>query len=317
MTKNKRIIFLFISCIIVSLNSGVMAGFIDTGQGARPVGLGRAYTAVANDVHSIFYNPAGMANLNSLAITTMYARLFPGVVGENLHYEMVAAAIPLSFMGNVGVALTNFNLDVYNENAFYLSYGRRLPFNLSIGGNVKFLRWSAQGDVDPISGVQDRSFSKNSLSFDVGLMYRLSLPWIKKFFKTGQLQLGLMLRDINQPNISEQGSDDGKLPLGFAVGMGYLSEKLTVAADFSQRDEFTKLHVGAEYLIQKMDLGAWSFALLARGGGIRMLNDRKGGELDFGFGLLIRTIQVDYAYVYPLALKEVDGSHKISLSFQL
>lgn len=317
MMKNRLIVFLIFSSIILCANSHVMAGFTDTGQGARPIGLGRAYTAVSNDVHSIFYNPAGMVHLKNLAITTMYARLYPGVIGENLHYEMFAAAIPLSFLGNVGVALTNFNVDVYTENAIYASYGRKLPFNLAIGGSFKFLRWSAEGDVDPISGVQDKQFSKNSISFDVGLMYQISFPLLKKLSPSGNLQFGLMLTDINQPNISESGADDGKLPIGLAFGMGYLSENLIIAADLSQRDEFTKLHIGAEYLLQKLNMGTWNFAFLVRGGGIRALNDRKGGELDFGFGLLVRTVQVDYVYVYPLALKNVDGSHKISLSYHL
>jgi hypothetical protein len=314
--KSKLIIFLIISFISISLNSNTMAGFIDTGQGARPIGLGRAYTAVANDVHSIFYNPAGMININKLAISTMYARLYPGVAGEKLHYEMVAAVIPLSFIGNVGVALTNFNIDIYNENAIYLSYGRQLPFNLAIGGNFKFLRWAAEGDVDPITGIRDKDFSNNSFSFDVGLMYQIPVPLIKKLAPSGRLQFGLMLSDINQPNISENGSDNGKLPLALAFGVGFLSDNVLVAADLSRRDEFTKLHIGTEYLLHQVTMGSWNFAFHVRGGGIRVLNGRKGGELDLGFGLLVRNVLIDYVYVYPLALRDVNGSHKVSLSFQ-
>lgn len=315
--KRKLNIVLLILILSLVHSSGLNAGFIDTGQGARPIGMGRAYTAVANDVHSIFYNPAGLANLNRLALTTMYARLYPGIASENLHYEMIAATIPLSFMGRVGIALTNFNLDVYKENMIYISYGRQLPYNLAIGGNVKLLRWSAEGDVDLASGIQDKNFSKSSFSVDVGLMYQLSLPLIEKLIKPGRLQFGLMLQDINQPNISENASDSGKLPLGFAAGIGYLSDQFIIAADISRKQEFTRIHIGAEFLLQSLKMGSWNFAFLARGGGIRVLNDRKGGELDFGFGLLVRNIQVDYVYIYPLVLKDVDGSHKISLSFQL
>lgn len=320
MTFNKQhhqgsILFLVLILNLVC-GSDSMAGFVDTGQGARPIGLGRAYTAVASDVHSIFYNPAGLGNLNRLALTTMYARLFPGITSADLHYEMMAASIPLSFMGRIGVAITNFNLDIYQENMIYFSYGRQLPFHLAIGGNVKLLRWSAEGDVDPISGIPDKKFSKNSLAFDVGVIYQPSLSFLEKWLKTGRLQLGLMLKDINQPNISESGSSSGKLPLGFAAGIGYLSDQITIAADLSRSQDFTRLHLGAEYLLQRLKMGAWNFALLARAGGIRVLNDRKGGEVDFGFGLLVKTMQVDYVYVYPLVLKDVDGSHKISLSFQ-
>ncbi len=316
-TNNKVNVILLILILSLIHCADLTAGFIDTGQGARPIGLGRAYTAVASDVYSIFYNPAGLGNLNRLALTTMYARLYPGINSENLHYEMMAASIPLSFVGRIGVAITNLNVDIYKENMIYFSYGRQLPYHLAIGGNVKLLRWSANGDVDPISGVQDKSFSKNSLAVDVGLMYQLSLPLIERLVKTGRFQVGLMLKDINQPNISESGSSSGKLPLGFAAGVGYLSDNMIIATDISRSQDFTRLHIGAEYLLQSLKMGSWNFAFLARAGGIRVLSDRKGGEIDFGFGLLVRTIQVDYVYVYPLALKDVDGSHKISLSFQL
>ncbi len=321
MTVNKINIKLSIILLILIFSlvyrTHLNAGFIDTGQGARPIGLGRAYTAVASDVYSIFYNPAGLGNLNRLTLTTMYARLYPGINSANLHYEMIAASIPLSFMGRIGVAITNLNVDIFKENMIYFSYGRQLPYNLAIGGNVKLLRWSADGDVDPISGVQDKNFSKNSLAIDIGLMYQLSLPLIESLLKTGRLQVGLMFKDINQPNISVSGSSSGKLPLGFAAGIGYWSDKTIIAADISRNQEFTRFHVGAEYLLQSLKMGSWSFAFLIRGGGIRVLNDRKGGEIDFGFGLLVKTIQVDYVYVYPLVLKNIDGSHKISLSFQL
>lgn len=315
--KHKQATIFLVAILWLGFVPHCIAGFIDTGQGARPIGFGRAYTAIANDVHSIFYNPAGLAKLNQLAFTTMYARLYPGISSDNLHYEMVAATVPLSFIGRIGIALTNLNVDVYKENMIYLSYGRQLPFNLAVGGNFKLLRWSAEGDVDPIREVRDKNFSKTSFAFDIGVMYQLSLPFIENKLKPGRLQLGLMLQDINQPNISQSGLDGGKMPFGLTAGMGYLSDNLIIAADISRKNEFTRMHIGAEYLLYSLQMKSWNFAFLVRGGGIRILNDRKGGEFDLGFGLSIRNILIDYVYVYPLVLKDVDGSHKISLSFQL
>jgi len=314
-TNNSAIYILILALAILGVTTSSWAGFIDTGQGARPVGMGRAFTAVADDIHAVFYNPAGMAQLKGLAATTMYARLYPGVSDADLNYGLIAAAVPLGFFGKIGVGVTNLSLDVYKENMLYVSYGRKLPFNLSVGGSFKMLRWSADGDTDPISGAKDNNYSYNGFSIDAGIMYQVPSSLLGKFLKTGRLQLGLMLKDVNQPSIAENGSDSGKLPMGLAVGAAYLSENLIIAADFSKVEKFNKLHLGAEYVLQRLAFGSWQSAFMVRGGGIRVMNDAEGGEVDFGFGVIVRTLQLDYAYVYPLALKNVDGSHKISLMF--
>ena len=40
-------------------------GFLKISPSARAAGMGDAFTAVANDVTTIFYNPAGLTNLNN------------------------------------------------------------------------------------------------------------------------------------------------------------------------------------------------------------------------------------------------------------
>jgi len=312
---NRAVVSLVVALTVLGVTGNSWAGFIDTGQGARPVAMGRAFTAVSDDIHAVFYNPAGMAQLKGLAATTMYARLYPGLSDVDLNYGLLAAAVPLSFLGKIGVGVTNLSLDMYKENMLYISYGRSLPFNLSVGGSFKMLRWSATGDTDPITGVRDHDYAYNGFSIDAGLMYQAPMSLLGRFLKTGRIQLGMMLKDINQPSIAENGSDSGKLPLGLALGAAYLSENLILAGDFSKVDEFSKLHVGAEYVLQRYAFGAWRTAFTVRGGGIRVMNGPEGGEVDFGFGVLVRALQLDYAYVYPTALKNVDGSHKISLMF--
>ncbi|MFZ5516481.1 MAG: type IX secretion system membrane protein PorP/SprF [Candidatus Zhuqueibacterota bacterium] len=312
---NRAILSLVVALAILGVTGSSWAGFIDTGQGARPVAMGRAFTAVSDDIHAMFYNPAGMAQLKGLAATTMYARLYPGVSDVDLNYGLLAAAVPLSFLGKIGVGVTNLSLDMYKENMFYISYGRSLPFNVSVGGSFKMLRWSADGDTDPITGARDNNYAYNGFSIDAGVMYQVPTSLVSRFLKSGRLQLGMMLKDVNQPSIAENGSDSGKLPLGMAFGVAYLSEKLILAGDFSKVDEFSKLHVGAEYVLQRYAFGAWKTAFTVRGGGIHVMSDAEGGEADFGFGLMVRALQIDYAYVYPMALKNVDGSHKISLMF--
>ena len=40
------------------------ANFLEIGIGSRPNAMGEAYVAIASDLTSIYWNPAGLANVN-------------------------------------------------------------------------------------------------------------------------------------------------------------------------------------------------------------------------------------------------------------
>src|SRR4051812_9364268 len=42
------------------------------GVGARPGGMGGAFIGLADDIESVYYNPAGLANLKTMNLTAMY-----------------------------------------------------------------------------------------------------------------------------------------------------------------------------------------------------------------------------------------------------
>ncbi len=48
--------------------------FLKIGQGARPVAMGDAYTAVADDINAIFWNPAGLTAIRGTAWTASYTK---------------------------------------------------------------------------------------------------------------------------------------------------------------------------------------------------------------------------------------------------
>ena len=72
---------------------GVRADFFsDIGIGARPMGMGNAYTGVADDLFSIFYNIAGLAQIGDNTMTVGYIWANPNVkarsdVDPNFHDE--------------------------------------------------------------------------------------------------------------------------------------------------------------------------------------------------------------------------------------
>ena len=68
----KKIIFVLISligliCPIIfagSQDAGDAAAFLKTGQSVRALGMGKAFTAIADDASASYWNPAGLAQLN-------------------------------------------------------------------------------------------------------------------------------------------------------------------------------------------------------------------------------------------------------------
>src|SRR5439155_18087839 len=61
------------------------ATFLKIGVGARAVGLGESFVAVANDPSAIFWNPAGLASLQKEELLFSHAG-WPG----DIHYEHIA-----------------------------------------------------------------------------------------------------------------------------------------------------------------------------------------------------------------------------------
>ncbi|MBN1351109.1 type IX secretion system membrane protein PorP/SprF [candidate division KSB1 bacterium] len=306
-------------CLLLLLMLPCNAAFEDIGIGARPAAMGRAHVAIADDVFGMFYNPAGLGQAQALSFGTMYARLYPGIDDDQLHYAAFSAILPLSFLGKVGVAITNFNIDVYRENMLYLSYAHRLPFNLAAGVNFKLLRWGADGDVDPNTGIRDRNFSYTGFSLDAGLLYSAfstGNTLLEPFVGAGTVQLGVTLSDLLQPSIAENGDADAKLPLGITGGLAFVRQDARIGVGIKRHAERTRLQLGAEFELYKSRSENLPVQFKLRGGGVRMLSDHNGGEVAAGFGIGVKSYELDYAYVYPLVLEDAGSNHKLSFNFR-
>src|SRR5881392_599333 len=66
------------------------ATFLKIGIGARAVGLGESFVAVANDPTAMFWNPAGIASMQRQGITLSHAS-WPG----DVNYEHIAYVLPV------------------------------------------------------------------------------------------------------------------------------------------------------------------------------------------------------------------------------
>jgi hypothetical protein len=232
----------------------------------------------------------------------------------------VAGVLPLGPMGTFGAALTDFSLSSYSENVLYLGYGRRIAAGLSFGGTVRLLRWQADGFEDLMTGLRDADFSYTGYAVDVGLMYVLRprpTGALHKLLRGGSLRVGLYGTNLNEPNVSESGVSGAELPRGMEGGLAYIQDRFLVALSLGRRDGRTKLRGGVEAQLANFGPPPWNSTLFARVGGVRLMSDGQGGEVDVGVGIAVRRLVVDYAFVYPLALQDAGGSHKVSLGYSL
>lgn len=315
----------------LSLTTDVYAAFKDSGFGARPVGMGGAFTAIADDSNAPLWNPAGIAQLETREFAVMYGRPYLGLdlnSGENdttfLQIGNISAATPIQGFGAMGFSWTNFLVSkLYQENSFVFNYANSLHDKLFSSGNtelyagfnLKVLRRSFSVDTDTIEREKDSAGNlvasspfnepdaKSALSFDFGVL--------SKFADT--IAVGFAAKNLDNPDVGFKTED--RLPREFQGGVAFFAkdigpfEDLTPAFEVSYRkagDQKADIrpHVGAETW-----LGLHTYGL--RMGG----NDR---ELTFGLSYAKTfpkfVFQIDYSFVGSLTLRADNvGTHRVAI----
>lgn len=306
-------VILLMGAISVFVVVTCWADFEDLGVGARPIGMGNAYTALADDVNAIYYNPAGLAQLDECQFTSGYGKLYWGLDdGSNLGSGFVGYAHPLYHWGTLGVGWLNFGLQgLYRENSFIFSYGNSLKKKLLAGLNLKLLSKkygktletenalidggdATTGERDP---VFSKGYSKTGFSTDLGFLYKFNREY----------SLGLTLTDINQPRMDLK-DNKSRVPIGVRSGFLYNSDFLTFALDTTFRNGDVNVYSGVEKWFSNRTFG------VRAGLGV---GSRSFSNLALGASYTKYLFQFDYAFLYPLSgIRDTYGSHRISLTLR-
>jgi hypothetical protein len=127
------------------------------GGGARPIGMGRAFTAIADDADAAFINPAGLGSLKGPTAMAMYTNL----LGE-IYYNEFCGAVPTpngTFgLGYITTGVSDIptgaiHSDYYDSLltltyatplANYFNYGK----NVFIGANYKIFNSGYSGGIN-------------------------------------------------------------------------------------------------------------------------------------------------------------------------
>lgn len=267
--------------------------------GARPASMGGSFVAVADDANAIFLNPSGLTQLDGKEGTITYARLFPGIEDDKLHQGMVGFVMPMS-VGVIGLGWQMFMSDLWDDNAFTLSFAREVTGGLSVGLSVRGMMWKADlsGLDDPLG---DSVSSGLKIGADLGVLWRS--PW--------QVKAGLFVKNLNQPNVAKDTSiDGGKLPMEIHAGLAYDLMEMLVSAQLISVDGDMRFTVGGERRFAGTGLslsGGWA-------GGEDMEN-----RVNMGVGYQIRgyVINVSYLLYGDTFNPEVkDGDYSVSFGYK-
>ncbi|MFH1576788.1 MAG: hypothetical protein ABID35_04515, partial [Candidatus Margulisiibacteriota bacterium] len=148
------------------------------GIGARPLALGKAYVALADDASAIFVNPAGIASFTNLKAISMYSTL---ISDEN--YLVLGGTYPFNF-GKVGLGYINVaspNIPIYefiggiptlvgytnySGGTLLFSYARELNDKVLLGGSLKIFNQGFTG-----GGATYEATRGSGLDADLGVKY--------------------------------------------------------------------------------------------------------------------------------------------------
>ena len=302
MYRSQRLILVALVTMASSLMSDLSSGdFEHLGVGARPIGMGSAFIGLVDDVHSVYYNPAGLGQLTRIEFTSGYGRLYWGLDdGSNLGNTFIAYAHPLRKFGGIGVGWVSLGLKgLYREDTFIFCYGNRLY--RSFFGGLTFKLLSKRYDSneytksDPL--FQGKGYSRIGFSSDLGLLCNMG----------SNIFAGLSLTDILQPDMA-LGNKRDKLPLSVKIGVAYKDKvnSINFALDGVYEGGEFGISAGAEKWLPGKSVGVR--------GGMEIGSD---GFRSFCLGgsCQLAPFEIDYAFVYPLfGLREIYGSHRFSLT---
>ncbi len=295
------------------------APFLKIGIGSRSLGMGEAYTTLAEDVSGMYWNPAGTSTLPQMqGLYTHYAYL------ADINYDFGGVALPVSGFGTLGAffgyldygSIERTTVDFPNGTGetvtassfvFGVSYSRSLTDRFSIGGNVKYIR----------EGIWHSSAS--AFAFDIGLLY-------KTFFRNIRIGMSisnfgssmkmdgrdmLIQHDVNpsmassNPNLNAHlDTDEFPLPVLFRVGISTnITRDLLEIPDQDWVVSVDAVHPSdnKEYLNIGTEAGLFNRLISLRAGYREfLLADREGGlTIGAGVGMDLAggRIDVDFATV--------------------
>lgn len=296
------LIVLVIFCVLTPVSSIFGAGatamdFLNIGVGARPVAMGEAFVALADDANAVFWNPAGLGQLKRYEVTFMHNVWF-----QEISYNYFAYVHPLK-IGALGVSVYHVQ---YGKIQGYDAGGAMTeelcPYDLA--GVLSFgTTLLDEKDRVLLSGANFKFIHENldvkeatAIAIDAGFIYQtvFLVP----------LNLGFVVQNLG-PNVRFF-EEKESLPLNYKFGtvIKLIGGNLNLALDLTiSSDDEIFINTGGEYRLL-------NFIFMRVGYRAKQALDT---GLRCGLGITGKNVFLDYSYV---PYEELGETHRFSLSMR-
>jgi hypothetical protein len=326
-------------------NIGTSAGnFLKIGVGSRAESMAGAFVAQVNDMSALFWNPAGMSNLEKREVLVHRTDWI-----LDINHIYVAAGLPIGNFGTLGLSVSSLSMGEMDQTtaespdgtgvkfgasnfAIGLGYARDLTDRFSVGVHAKYVQ-------EKISAS-----TANTFAVDFGTIYTTGFRGMKigmsisnfggKLRMQGREQLqrvdidpGLGGNPTEIPARLE--TESWPLPLSFRLGvsldvMNNETSRLTTNLDYlDPRDVNAMSCLGVEYgyrnfvfLRGGFRAGLSSLGLFENANLDAQEKDTEESFLTFGGGLNLKysdyRLKIDYAFS---DLGRLNNVHRFSIGF--
>ena len=304
--------------------------FMSIGVGGRALGLGSAYTALANDVTAGYWNPAGLSSIMYPQISLMHDERFAGLV----NYDYGAVAFPLGAVSTIAISAIRLGVDNIPDTrqagvdangnalppdqwqnfayldrnrityfnsaqwAIYFSYAKKINEVFSYGANVKIIRRNIG------------STSATGIGFDLAARY----------FPLQSFVVGANFQDITTTLVAwSNGTNElisPTLKLGSAYFIDAFDGRFAPAFDVDIRFENRRGASNAHFGSMSFDFHSglefdYKNVAALRAGYSEI------GSLNFGAGIHLPKFNIDYSFSKFDRTNQIGDTHRISLTFIL
>ncbi len=304
--------------------------FLAIGVGARPQAMGASFTAIADDATAVYWNPAGMGQLEYPGLALMHSEQFAG----EINYDFAGIALPFGEKRTFGFGLIRLGIDgipdtrrafeemdkngngkidpderpdydkiTYFSNSDYAAYfsmSYKKHNNIYYGGSVKLIK---------------RNIGENSawgVGFDASIFAKL----------TEKLVLGANLKDATTTYVVWDTGTKELISPTLKTGLAYHLELKTIPVKiipvidldvrFEGRNESAQVSLGNASFDPHYGLEIdFMKKIFVRSG----FDDIK--RFSMGLGVKLPKLLVDYSFTSFNDVYEPGNTHRISLSLLL
>ena len=259
--------------------------FLRTHIGARPSAMAGAFVSFSGDIHSLYFNPAGLAGIPGRLAAATY-------LNHMLDFQSGFAAYtqPLKNIGQLAVGINYMNYGDFDETttngekvgsfsagsfAVISSLARSFNKDLMAGVSLKFIHSS----ID--------NYGSSAFALDAGAIYHV--PFIEG------LNIGIGVYNVGQA-ITAFVDEKDKLPMNFAIGASKSLAHLPLTWGITVNkyiDDDVQVKVGGEFTLAEGFYLRLGYNSLGRDQKVGADNDQFAG-ISFGLGMDWQQYEFNY-----------------------